>query len=83
MELFIHFLCTLFALLKPGGVKAVMAENLALKQQLIVLSRGKGRSPKLSTVDRFFFGFIHFLVSTQRISKIAVIPKAGHYSSIS
>ena len=40
-ELLIHFLCTLFILLKPGGVKAVIAENLALKQQLIVLNREK------------------------------------------
>ena len=28
-----------------GGVRAVMAENLLLKQQLIVLRRGRQRAP--------------------------------------
>ena len=75
LELFIHFICTLFTLLKPGGVKAVIAENLAMKQQLIVISRAKTRSPKLKAIDRFFFGLIRFFISDQRISKIAVTLK--------
>jgi putative transposase len=75
IELLIHLLCTLFTLLKPAGVKVVIAENLAMKQQLIVMWRGNKRSPKLITFDRFFFGFICFFVSDQRIRKIAVILK--------
>ena len=31
-----------------GGVRAVMAENLLLKQQLIVLRRARRRAPSLS-----------------------------------
>ena len=53
----------------------VIAENLALKQQLIVLNRGKSRSPKLDAVDRFFFGFSHIFVNLKRINKISVILK--------
>ncbi len=33
-------------LLRPGGAKAVAAENIALRQQLITLSRQNKRSPK-------------------------------------
>jgi hypothetical protein len=29
----------------PGGVRAVTAENLVLKQQLVVLRRGRRRAP--------------------------------------
>jgi hypothetical protein len=34
----------------PGGVRAVIAENLA--QQLIVLRRGRRRAPRLTLTDR-------------------------------
>ena len=35
-----------------GGVRAVIAENLVLKRQLIVLRRGRQRSPNLALSDR-------------------------------
>jgi len=60
IELSIHFICTLAKLLRPGGVKAMMAESMAIKQQLIVINRGKKRAPKLTAFDRFYFGFIAF-----------------------
>jgi len=35
-----------------GGVRAVIAENLLLKQQLIVLRRARQRAPNLTLRDR-------------------------------
>jgi hypothetical protein len=35
-----------------GGVRAVIAENLVLKQQLIVLRRGRRRAPRLGRARR-------------------------------
>ena len=55
MELLVHLIVSLVRLLKPGGMKVVMAETMAMKQQLIVMNRGKSRSPKLTTSDRFLF----------------------------
>ena len=43
---------TIAKLGRPGGVRAVIAENLVLKQQLIVLRRGRRRAPSLSLRDR-------------------------------
>lgn len=37
--LLIHFLTTLAKLLGPGGIKSVLAENLFIKQQLLVMNR--------------------------------------------
>jgi hypothetical protein len=34
----------------PDGVRAVIAENLVLKQQLLVLRRGRQRAPNLVVV---------------------------------
>ena len=40
----------------PGGVRAVIAENLLLKQQLIVLRRARQRAPNLTLSDRLICG---------------------------
>ena len=38
-----------------GGMRKVAAENIMLRQQLIVMARKQKRSPKLHTSDRFIF----------------------------
>ncbi|MGK0260163.1 MAG: putative transposase, partial [Candidatus Azotimanducaceae bacterium] len=54
--LFIHLLVLVARSLKSGGVKSVIAENLLLKQQLIVLGRPRNKAPNLQTSDRFVLG---------------------------
>lgn len=73
LEFAIHILFTLFNLCKPGGVKAIMAENIALRQQLIVVKRKRKRAPQLSTKDRLLFGFLASFISHSRLDKIAVV----------
>ena len=75
IELLIHFFVSAIKLLKPGGVKVVMAETIAMKQQLIVMNRGNKRSPVLTTPDRFLFGILAHFVNGNRLKKIAVIIK--------
>ena len=53
-----HLAVLVAKLLGPGGVRAVVAENLLLKQQLIVLRRPRRRAPNLTVMDRFLFGFV-------------------------
>ena len=73
MELLVHLIVSLVRLLKPGGMKVVMAETMAMKQQLIVMNRGRSRSPKLTTSDRFLFGLLAFCIDEKRLQKVAVI----------
>lgn len=47
-----HLLTTLAKLIRPGGGCAVIAENLLLKQQLIIHGRSRQRAPNLTTRDR-------------------------------
>ena len=56
----------------PGGVRAVIAENLLLKQQLIVLRRPRQRAPHLTASDRLLFGFGSLFLSPERIRKVAI-----------
>jgi putative transposase len=70
--LFIHLLTTGAKLLDPGGAKAIIAENLLLKQQLLVVTRSRRRAPNLSTADRFLMGFWSLFLRPGRIAKIAL-----------
>ncbi len=74
IELLIHCIVTVIKLLKPGGVKVVMAETIAMKQQLIIMKRGKKRSP-LATRDRFLLGILTVLIGERRLQKVAIIVK--------
>lgn len=74
-ELLIHFIVALIKLSKPGGVKALMAENQLLRQQLIVLNRGRVRAPSLKPFDRFFFGSLAFFIGDQRLKKVTIALK--------
>ena len=56
----------------PGGVRTVMAENLLLKQQLIVLRRARQRAPNLTRSDRLLCGFWSLFLSPGRIRKVAI-----------
>ena len=69
----IHLAVTAAKLISPGGLRAVMAENVLLKQQLIVLRRPRRRAPKLTVMDRFLFAFGSLFLTPQRIRKIAIV----------
>ena len=56
----------------PGGVRAVIAENLVLKQQLLVLRRGRERAPNLTRSDRLLWGFCSLFLRPGRIRKLAI-----------
>ena len=70
--LLVDLLTTVAKLLGPGGTKAIIAENLLLKQQLLVVTRSRRRAPNLSNADRFLIGFWSLFLHPGRIAKVAV-----------
>ena len=73
--LLLHLLTTLAKLLQPGGSRAVIAENLLLKQQLIIHSRSRQRAPNQSTQDRTVLGFLSLFLNPRRLARSATIIK--------
>src|SRR6266567_2552839 len=71
----VHLLATIAKLLRPGGVRVVVAESLLLKHQLLISSRARRRAPNLNSVDRFVLGLGSLFVPASRIPKLAVILK--------
>src|SRR6266481_6096801 len=49
----VHLLATIAKLVRPGGVRVVVAESLLLKHQLLISSRARRRAPNLNSFDRF------------------------------
>jgi putative transposase len=74
-SLIAHLLVTFARLAKPGGLGAVLAESLAVKHQLLILRRARGRAPSLTSWDRLALGVCTLLVSSRRLSRMAVILK--------
>jgi putative transposase len=71
----IHLLVTLAKLLRPGGARAVVAESLLLKHQLVIINRSRQRAANLSSLDRFGLGLTTLFVSPHRIAKLSAILK--------
>ena len=70
-----HLLHVISRLMRPGGTRALIAENLLLKQQLIVLNRGRGRAPNVPSVQKLILGFLSSLIPMRRLTKVSVALK--------
>ena len=73
--LLIHLLTTLAKLMGPGGAKAVVADSLLMKQQLLVINRSRQLAPNLTVFDRMLLGFWSLFLSPHHIQRAAVILK--------
>ena len=71
----VHVLATIAKLMRPGGVRAVVAEFVMLKHQLVISRRARRRAPNLNSFDRFVFGLGSLFVPASRLPKLAVILK--------
>jgi len=74
-DLILRTISIIAALIKPGGVKSLVAENLALRRQLIVLKRSQKGSPKTKPADRLTLGVLVGLVSPNRLEKMDIAFK--------
>ena len=71
----IHLVVTLAKLLRPGGLRAVAAESLLLKHQLLISNRSRHRAPNLTSVDRLVLGLATLFVRPHRIPKLGALVK--------
>ena len=67
-----HLIVTTIRTLTPGGARAVIAESLLLKHQLLILNRSRKKAPRLRALDRILLALSAILVSPQRILKVTV-----------
>ena len=75
--LLVHLLTAFARLLRPGGTEALVAENLLIKHQLIILTRHRQYAPNLRPLDRFLLGFWSLFIRPERMPKLAVGLRSG------
>ena len=68
-----HLLATLATLLGPGGAKAIVADSLLMKQQLLIINRSRRRAPNLTPFDRLLLGFWSLFLNPHHLQRAAVI----------
>ncbi|MEN8132930.1 MAG: integrase core domain-containing protein [Pseudomonadota bacterium] len=68
-----HLLATIAKLLGPGGAKAIVADSLLMKQQLLIINRSRQRAPNLTPIDRILLGFWSLFLNLHHVQRAAVI----------
>jgi len=59
--------------MRPGGARAIVAESLLVKHQLVILNRGRERAPNLRPMDRVIAGLCTLVIRPGRLLRIAVV----------
>ena len=77
--LFIHAVATLMRVVRPGGVRAVIAESVLAKHQLLILSRSRRRAPNLRILDRIIAGFCSLWIQPRRLRRVAIAFKPSTF----
>jgi transposase InsO family protein len=73
--LLIHLLTTVARLLRPGGARSLVAESLLLRQQLLILNRGRARAPNLKLSDRLIAALCCGWIRSARLRRVAIVLK--------
>ena len=73
--LFIDLLATIAKLMVPGGTRAIVAESLLVKHQLVILNRSRERAPNLRPMDRVIAGVCTACMRPSRLVRSAIVLK--------
>ena len=70
-----HLVTTVFRLARPGGLRAVVAESVLAKHQLLILNRSCRRCPNLRVLDRIIAAFCSLWIKPRRFVRVAIVFK--------
>lgn len=57
----------------PGGKNALLAENIMLRKQLIILTRSRKRAPNLNSLQRLAFATLASVINPKRLFRLSII----------
>ena len=71
--LLIHLIATVAKLFGKGGARAVVAESLLIKHQLLILNRSRARAPNLRPIDRVIAALCAGFMRPSRLLRSAIV----------
>src|SRR5437879_13856060 len=66
---------TIIRLVHPGGLRSVVAESVLMRHQVLILNRGRKRSPNLRASDRIIAGLCTLMMRRARVLRSAIVLK--------
>ena len=75
LALFLHLIVTIVRLMKPGGLRAVVAESVLTRHQILILNRSRTRAPNLRVCDRIIAGLCTLLMRPSRVLRCGMVLK--------
>jgi len=78
----LHLVATVAPLAGPGGARAVVAESVLVKHQLLILNRSRTRSPYLCPSDRVVAGLCAAFMRPGRLIRSAIVFKPSTLLSL-
>ena len=73
--LLVHVVTTIVRFVRPGGLRAVVAETVIAKHQLLILNRSRQRAPNLLALDRLIAGICSLWIRPNRLRRLAIAFK--------
>ena len=73
--LLVHLITIVFQLIRPGGLRSVLAESVLIKHQLLIVNRSRRRAPNLRVLDRLIAGFCSLWIKPTRLRRAAIALK--------
>src|SRR5262245_46345734 len=73
--LLVHLVTTVLRMARPGGLRAVVAESVLIKHQLLIVGRSRRRAPNLRLLDRLIAGFCSLWIRPKRLLRSAIAFK--------
>ena len=77
LALFLHLIVTVVRLIKPGGLRAVVAESVLTRRQILILNRSRKRAPNLRVSDQIIAGLYTLLMHSSRMLRCGIALKAS------
>ena len=72
-----HILASFAKLLRLGGAKALVSENLLLKQQLLIIAHSRKRALNLTPSDRLYLGILATILGPRRTKRSSIIIRTS------
>jgi hypothetical protein len=83
LVVFVHLIVTVFRVIKPGGLRAVVAESVLTRHQILILNRSRKRARSLHVSDRIIAGLCTLLMRPSRVLRCGMVLKPSTLEGLS
>src|SRR5262249_8867743 len=75
LVILVQSIVTVVRLIRPGGLRAVIAESALTRHQMLILNRNRKRAPNLRVSDRVIAGLCTLLMHPSRMRRCGIVLK--------